>query len=89
MLNSDVLQPLGCLPYLESLQVHSFMDSDISIVDLAISTGAFPSLRHLKLDSVSGSIISKLWQAAPLVQDLVFVDVEFMEDSVKAINHLI
>ncbi|KAF8607778.1 hypothetical protein BDV93DRAFT_603555 [Ceratobasidium sp. AG-I] len=89
VLDPGVLQLLGRLPCLESLQVLSVMDNVTSIANIALSAGSFPSLQHLKLTRVSGLVMSTLWRTPPLVRNLVSVGVKFMLESHETVNRLI
>jgi hypothetical protein len=90
VLDLDVLQLLGCLPRLECLKVYSGVDYDnVSIAGPELPPRSFPSLRHLEMNQVIGTVLSTLWRIAPLVQNLVSVAVNFCDASNESINRLI
>lgn len=94
VLDPDILRLLGNLPHLESLAAASPPgagrdDVQTWVDDYALPTQLFPALRHLKIYSVPSTIVSKLWKAAPLVQNLVSITVIFMRGSTESLNGLI
>ncbi|KAF8593170.1 hypothetical protein BDV93DRAFT_549617 [Ceratobasidium sp. AG-I] len=94
VLDPDILQLLGNLPHLEALTAASpptsgMSDDQLSISNYALPIHSFPALRHLKIYFIPSTVVSKLWQTAPLVQNLVSVAVIFMHDSIESISNLI
>lgn len=96
VLNPEILQLLGNLPRLESLAAYSLganddgmEDDKILIADLVLSKDSFPLLRHLGIDCVPGTVVSKLWNTPPLVHSLVSVSIQFMPDETELPSNLI
>ncbi|KAG9118486.1 hypothetical protein FRC07_006988, partial [Ceratobasidium sp. 392] len=96
VLSSTVLEWLGTLPHLESIDVRPSMrwlqnDESVrlSLDDLAIPEGSFPALRHLALHCVPSWVVPKLWSTPALVQRLMSVEVEFRwEDLQTSVSEL-
>ncbi|KAF8609086.1 hypothetical protein BDV93DRAFT_504533 [Ceratobasidium sp. AG-I] len=94
VLSRDVLQLLGDLPRLESLGAYSIStdgeadDDEILITGLTLPEHSFPALRHLAIDYIPGTVVSKLWQTPPLVRNLVSVKIQFIPDDTESPNDL-
>ncbi|KAF8593325.1 hypothetical protein BDV93DRAFT_516654 [Ceratobasidium sp. AG-I] len=99
MLNPDTLRLLGDLPHLESLGAYSVSideegDEDADevespIASLTLPEHSFPALRHLEIDHVPATVVSKIWQTPPLVRNLVSVKVQFTPSDTALLDNLI
>lgn len=95
VLNPSILQLLGNLPHLKSLTAYSVSnqrveEEQILIASLTLPDHSFPALQNLKIDCISETVISKLWQTPPLVQKLMAVRVKpTFEPSYEVWNDLI
>ncbi|KAF8598805.1 hypothetical protein BDV93DRAFT_547202 [Ceratobasidium sp. AG-I] len=94
ILNFDVLQLLGDLPCLESLGAYSpstdyEVDDDIQVANLVLPDHSFPALRHLEINCVPVTVMSKLWQTPPLVRNLKSVKIQLLNDDSEVLSRLI
>ncbi|KAG8751988.1 hypothetical protein FRC12_012165 [Ceratobasidium sp. 428] len=94
MIDSPVLSLLGTLSELQSLIINAptadnfnserdngAPEDNLSLEDLVLPPHSFPKLRHLNVLFLPCEVVSQLWNSAPLVQQLISVDVCFHPDA--------
>ncbi|KAG8691919.1 hypothetical protein FRC09_011503 [Ceratobasidium sp. 395] len=93
MIDSPVVLLLGTLPELESLKIsapavdefdaerdNGDPEDDLSLDDLVLPPESFHKLRYLNVRFLPCTVVSQLWSSAPLVGQLISVQVCFHPD---------
>ncbi|KAF8606196.1 hypothetical protein BDV93DRAFT_521043 [Ceratobasidium sp. AG-I] len=94
VLDPDILQSLGDFPHLESLIASSQSILDVNdeqnpVTDPALSIQSFPALRHLRIEPISSTMVSRLWRTASFGRNLVSVAIKFRDGAIEYLNSLI